>query len=86
MDKNDIGGSAGDICLLPGLQVFIADCGGTAPEFACPCCSKCCKDSDAECNKDLLLISYNPTWEDRYERHDYIVSNGLALAPSDSKP
>jgi hypothetical protein len=86
MDKNSIGGSAEPVCSLDSLEVLVADCGGDTPEIDCRCCSKCCKDSDADCNKDLLMISYNPTWEDRYERVDYTISNGFAIAPKDSKP
>ena len=86
MDKNSIHGSVQPICDLEGIQMFVADCGGDAPEVDCPCCSMCCKDSEADCNKDLLLISYNPTWEDRYQRDDYTVkSNGLTVAPKDDK-
>lgn len=86
MDKNDVVGNVGPICELPSLQVFVADCGGDSPEVECPCCSTCCKDSNVDCNKDLVLISYNPTWEDRYERKNYVVSNGLGVTPSNHKP
>lgn len=87
MDKNSIGGTAGLVCDLTSLQVFVSDCGGTTPEFDCPCCSQCCQDSDVDCNKDMMLISYNPTWEDRYERHDYPVAHGLmALEPTIEEP
>lgn len=86
MDKNDLVGSTDAVCTLPSLQVFVADC--ALPEVDCPCCTKCCDDSDADCNKDLLLISYNPTWEDRYEKSDYLssISNGLGATLDNSKP
>jgi hypothetical protein len=79
IDKNSITGTAGPFCDLLNLQVFISDCAGDQPEFECPCCSKCCHDNDAECNKDFFLVSYDPTWEDGYERDQYIFSNGIAL-------
>jgi hypothetical protein len=86
MDKNSIGGTAGPVRDLESLQVFVSDCAGNVPEFDCPCCTKCCQDGDADCNKDLQLISYNPTWEDRYERDDHVVSHGFALTPANDKP
>jgi hypothetical protein len=82
IDKNNVTGVAGPVCDLENLQIFISDCAGEESEIECPCCSDCCHDDDEECNKDLLVVSYDPTWEDRYQRDTYIFSDGFILKPT----
>ena len=88
LDNNTITGDTAPACGLKNLQVFVADCGGAAPEVDCPCCSECCQDDGPICNDGDLLARFDPIWEDAYQREDYQFADDLWFVPvaSSSEP
>lgn len=69
IDQNKLSGSAAAVCQNEdSVEMFIADCQGSAPEVDCPCCNVCCSDGNAKCNDDVWLGDSNPIWELGFER------------------
>lgn len=72
MENNTISGHAGDLCTLPRIDMFVADCtttddaGATSAEFTCPCCTRCCPS--ALCNDAWLTNVAGSLLDDYYQR------------------
>ena len=78
IDHNSISGNADAICrseykLSP--NIFISDCyprpDNVGPEIVCNCCTKCCVDTDFNCNNnevDNWIANLDPIYEYKYQR------------------
>jgi hypothetical protein len=72
LNNNSLTGDADGICSKgPFLSEFWADCDETNPEISCKCCSKCCLDTDDDCNQVEELANLDPTWKNSFEREFY---------------
>jgi hypothetical protein len=76
LDKNDLTGDTGDICVdgvgPENLSSFITDCNAVI----CPSlCCECCPDDDPRCNDGELMVSF----DSGYVRNQYIFSEDLTF-------
>ncbi|CAB9502276.1 leucine Rich Repeat [Seminavis robusta] len=68
IDQNNIIGSLDEIiCGIDYQDIFVADCGGVAPDVTCYCCNICCSDADTGCNNQIWTSVVNPIWELGFE-------------------
>jgi len=82
IDGNSLTGDADAICGTTGINTtaFSADCGASAPEITCSCCSICCVDSDTECNNFDWRINLDGIWEYDFQRVVYSFSQEILPA------
>jgi hypothetical protein len=80
IDGNSIRGNADLICETKDIHLshFSADCypgeDGSPPEIKCSCCTKCCLDSDPNCNNFEWTSNYDPSWTYGFVRPSYHFS------------
>jgi len=81
LDKNNFEGDADAVCgdgnRPANLNYFVADC--EQPELDCGCCTKCCSDSDAQCNP----LEMPANIDGGYSRDKYVFSEDLVFSASD---
>jgi len=90
--NTSITGSFDDtICARDSPVTYLeADCGGTAPEVNCSCCSVCCNDDAGECegNPDILCSNDKKKFELEHEERQEVcecLDGGSRLLCTDTK-
>jgi hypothetical protein len=79
MDENSMTGSAAAVCGGTNKPaILIVDC----EEIICDCCTKCCADTDDDCNDSDLLANYDPIWENSYQRNYYTFDETITFVPN----
>jgi Leucine-rich repeat (LRR) protein len=90
LDNNKLVGNVAVLCMLPtfqlprpfldlqGRELITADCGATAPEIDCVCCS----DVDPNCNTNHGIPNLDPTWEASYNRIYFTFGDKTAYVSS----
>ena len=84
LHDNDLEGNVDPICKgnKTSLEVATSQCGGPDPPIVCSCCTKCCEKGQVDCIKGDLLATFDLTYENYYERDEFVFSEDLVFKVS----